>query len=171
MPAYATPADMMLRYDIRRISNLVSDSGNPVASGSLSSNTNLLGLIKDASNRVLMACRVANRYLQSDLDSIYDDSDRNSSLIRLVCDLTFGYLVSRRGLAINEVYAQAPLYKDAMDMLEQLRIGVRVFDDSPPDGTDAPTAGVEVDNVPSSAIQLASFWTNQTENRIFPFDT
>lgn len=182
MPAYATPQDFIDRYDARQIAQLLSDTGVPVctpaqiADGTcatvvLPSNVKLSALIKDASNRILMKCRVANRYLQSDLDKIYGDSDRKESLVRLVCDLAYGYLVSRRGLAIQEVYEQAPMFRDAQDMLAMLERGLAVLDDSPPDGTDAPSAGSNVELVPNMSTNnsrmAACIWTNQA-SRIFP---
>jgi len=158
MPSYATAADVVSRYDIRRLSQFLSDTGTPVctnaeiangtcASTNMPANTNLLNMIKDASNKVLMSCRVANRYLQSDLDRIYADTDRRESLVRVVCDLTWGYVMMRRGLGLREVSNLAPGFDEAIKTLQMLERGLLVFDDSPPDGTDAPTAGVEVETL------------------------
>lgn len=176
MPSYATAADVVARYDIRRLSQFLSDTGTPVCtqtqinSGAcatmLVTNANLIAMIADASNKILMSCRVANRYLQSDLDKIYGDSDRSPSLIRLVCDLTFGYVMMRRGLGLREVYNLAPGFKEALDTLEQLKMGYTVFDDAPPDGSDAPNAGVNVENVAAPGRnnrsgQCQTLWTQQ----------
>lgn len=167
----------MRRYDQRRVAQLLSDTGTPIATqaeindGSalaiFAANAVLIDLLKDASNKVLMACRVANRYRQQDLDLLYADTDRNSSLIRLVCDIAMGFLCTRRGLSTQEIYAQAPMLKDSLQTLEMLKTGDRVFDDAPPPGTDAPTAGAEVAQVAVNPIGL--YWSVQTGNRIFPF--
>lgn len=170
MPSYATTADVTSRYDIRRLSQFLSDTGTPVcttaeinagtcANTIMPANANLLKLIKDASNKVLMSCRVANRYLQSDLDAVYADSDRRESIVRLVCDLVWGYVMIRRGLGMREVFNLAPNYKDALETLEMLKRGDRVFDDSPPDGTDAPNAGAEVDVVSAPGVPGAQVIT------------
>jgi hypothetical protein len=158
------------------LAQLLSDTGSPVATQAeinagtaltiFAANTNLLNLIKDASNKILMACRVANRYLQSDLDKIYGDSDRNASIIRLTCDLVYGFLVSRRGLALQEIYSQAPMFKEALDTLAMLERGLRVLDDSPPDGTDAPKMGAKVEVNYTTPGQTT--WVQQTDFRIFP---
>lgn len=177
MPSYATPADVTSRYDIRRLSQFLSDTGSPVCTDAevksgacaviISTNVNLLTAIRDASNKVLMSCRVANRYLQADLDSIYASDDRKDSLVRLVCDLVFGYVMMRRGLGLREVYNLAPGFKESLDTLEQLKNGFTVFDDAPPPGTDAPQAGAEALNVAapggpnSRQTQCVSLWTQQ----------
>lgn len=158
MPSYATAADVVSRYDIRRLSQFLSDTGTPVctnaeisngtcATNVMPLNTNLANLIKDASNKVLMSCRVANRYLQSDLDKIYADTDRRESLVRVVCDITWGYVMMRRGLGLREVSNLAPGFDEAIKTLQMLERGMLVFDDAAPDGTDAPLAGVEVETV------------------------
>lgn len=189
MPSYATPADVIASCDYRILSDRLSDTGTPVCTVTqikngtcpviLATNPNLLNLIAKASGMVLTACRVANRYFQSDLDAIYADPSRSPQLIDVVVNLTIGLVASRRGYAQREVGALAPRYAEALEFLEMLKRGDRVFDDAPPDGTDAPTAGAEVETIAAaggpvingqivrSNVPACILWTNQVP-RIFP---
>lgn len=182
---YCQPPDIIARYDVRRICQFLSDTGIPADPDTLSGapyNANCLSIIADCSNKVLMACRVANRYLKSDLDAIYNSrnnadpqQDRSESLIRLVVDLSYGYILGRRALSMEQIKLQAPGFGDALDMLTLLKRGDAVFDDSVPDGTDAPSAGSDVEDVAlgqtGSSKQVPCrpiTWTQQTDGRIFP---
>jgi phage gp36-like protein len=121
---YATPAELLVRYDARRVGDLVSDTGdrdtNPVASPVLAA------CLDDASGHIDSACRVGGRYSTTELDTMVGNG--SSLLIRLTCDIAYGLLVARRGYSATDQQAMAPNYKPALDMLELIRKGERVFD-------------------------------------------
>lgn len=122
--AYATPAQMGTRYDIRRIGDLVSDTGDrdpaPLTSPVLAA------CLDDASGHIDSACRVGGRYATSELTAMTGYGA--SLLVRLTCDIAYGLLVARRGYSATDQQAMAPNYKPALDMLELVRKGERVFD-------------------------------------------
>lgn len=134
--AYASAADLLLRYDSRRVADLVSDAGE--RSSNPASSPVLAAVLDDASGAIDAACRAAQRYLTSDLAGLSGNS--LALLKRLTCDLAFSYLVARRGYSANDQRVMAPQAQSASDMLEMLRRGERIFDDT----TDAAAAGVTV---------------------------
>lgn len=168
--AYCTPAEFILRYDSRRVRELLSDTGTPVPLADLEDNETLLALLEDASHRLKMAVRQSNRYSIDFLWYIYngnpdyddnpdpgsDEDTRKHEIIRIVADLAFGMLMARRGLAQKELFELAPMYKDALDMLEALKRGERIFDDW--NDTTA-EAGVHVANISPSSQSCV--WTRQ----------
>ena len=134
--AYASASDLLLRYDSRRVADLVSDAGE--RSSNPASSPVLAAVLDDASGAIDAACRAAQRYLASDLAGLSGNS--LALLKRLTCDLAFSYLVARRGYSANDQRVMAPQAQSASDMLEMLRRGERIFNDT----TDAAAAGVTV---------------------------
>lgn len=139
--AFATAAQFVLRYDVRRIGQILSDSGTPVESGSISGNATITALLDDASAEILMACRAGKRYTQADLEALAVDADtlKANQIIGLTCALAWGKLVQRRGYPEEELNMLAAPYREAIQTLERLRRGELIFDI---DGVD--NAGVEV---------------------------
>lgn len=138
--AYATPADFLFAYDARRVAELLSDTDNPVTPDDIANNETLLRLLEDASAEVRLACRVGERYTADHLAALAVDPTHKYSLIRLVNDICYAFLVSRRGYSSKELQDLAPNWERAQQMLEWLRLGERVFDAS-----GAPEAGAAVD--------------------------
>lgn len=133
--AYATPQDLLNRYDARRIADLVSDSGQRTLAPQ--SSPVVAACLDDASGAVDAACRVAQRYTSADLAGLTGNA--NALLVRLVCDLAFGMLVARRGYTANDAAVMAPREKSALEMLEALRRGERIFS-----GEEQADAGVNI---------------------------
>lgn len=123
MASYATPANMLSRFDKRLIGGLVSDTGTEVAEGDLPTNAVLLELLADASGEVESALTVGERYSADQLAALTGNSQK--LLIRLVCEITWLNLVGRRGEKYTEDYEA--MRKAAGDRLNRLRKGENVF--------------------------------------------
>lgn len=130
--SFATPADMMLRYDARTIGDLCSDAGTKLTTSQLTTSTRLLAVLRDASGMVEAAVMVGGQYSKDDLDvlsgniapGILNVTNAAYLLKRLVCDLAMGMLF----LARPDREGQVPKsYEMALEMLEQLRKGERTF--------------------------------------------
>lgn len=119
---YCPVSEFLKRVDARVVGDLVSDSGERVASGSLASDANLAAILLDASGMVEAACLVSGRYTPTDLASLTGASLR--FLYRLVSDLTLGMLVQRRP---DRKYPIPPQYELAMKWLDRLESGERIF--------------------------------------------
>lgn len=119
--SYATPSDVLTRYDARTIGQLVSDTGVPVNNPNLMTNTNLLAALSDASGIINSACLTAGRYQVSDLQSLTGDD--KAYLTRLTVEQAFIFCVMRRGMEIDKLPQRAWVEQT----LQQLREGVRIF--------------------------------------------
>lgn len=133
--AYATAQDLLLRYDARRVSDLVSDTGSRSVYPDQS--PVVAAVLDDASGMVESACRASQRYTANDLQALTGNT--SALLKRLVCDLAFGLLVARRGYSSQDQRVMAPQTEAANGMLEMLRRGERIFSDQ-----DNADAGVNV---------------------------
>ena len=154
----------ILNYDVRVICDYVSDTGTPADQADLTTantqaNNVLISIMTRATQKVKMAVRVSNRYTLQMLDDLYNDPAsadpqyREYELYSLVGDIAFGLLISRRGLALEEVYKLAPQYKDALDTLERLKHNEAIFDDI---GSVVAEAGVHVANIVPILVLMAS---------------
>lgn len=144
--SYATPAQLLQRYDARTVGDLVSDDGNQVSAGDLLADANLQAALNDASGQIESALLQAERYSVADLTALVGSSSNTKYvLIRLTCDIAFQQLVERRPwYEVNESYKQRT--EDADETLERLRKGERVFDLSP-----VKEAGLPVADTPTRA--------------------
>jgi phage gp36-like protein len=123
--AYATPEAVLLRYDSRRVGALCSDTGSQVTASALLTDPVLAELLEDASGMIDSALLRGGRYTQSDLVAL---TGMDAKLLqRLVCDIAYGLLVSRRGYTAQELQANAPGYVSALAMLDRLAAGEAVF--------------------------------------------
>lgn len=123
--AYATTGDMKKRYDVRRLGELSRDDGGRDSPDQLDSNEVLLQMLDDASAMLESSMMVGGRYTRLDLAEL-DDTQKNM-LIRLICDLTYGLLVQRRGFNESEQQLLAPGFKQAIGMLDNLEQGKWIF--------------------------------------------
>lgn len=125
--AYCTAAQFIQRYDERAVRQLLSDTG-AAAGGSLSSNTVLAALLKEASGLVEAAACAGQRYVITDTQNDLSDLTGNSAelLAGLVAHITMYLLWSRRP-NIKPGDRPPPTWVMATDFLEQLRLGERVF--------------------------------------------
>lgn len=123
--------DLVARYDRRRLADLVADAGTRVDPSTVEDHANVAVAIDDALAMLLSAVRVSSRYTADDLRAEPPPAanDEGKSLVkRIVCDLAFGLLNSRRGYAADEMQRLAPRYFEALQQLELLRRGERILD-------------------------------------------
>lgn len=126
---FITAAQFLEAYDERRVSQLCSSTGTPITSAALPTNTTLLNALNRAAGMITAACRVGQRYQYDDLVTLSEGTDPGSYVIQqLNADLAFGLLNARRGLSMEELSVQAPMWAFAQDYLNQLRLGERIFD-------------------------------------------
>lgn len=124
--SYATPADLKLRYDARRLGDLVKDDNTRATAGDLDSNLNVQAALDDAQGMVDAAVLAGARYSTVDLAAL--TGTNKAFLLRINCDLAYGFLILRRGFTDSEMSKLAPGYAQAVKTLELLRTGERVFD-------------------------------------------
>lgn len=147
---YVKISDFLKRYDARRVADYVSDTGQRPG-GNITNQTQLDALITllkdnvilqevlyDASEQVNLAILVSKRYTREQiLDLVLYGPPYNNELrpkaggynvIRLVSDLAFALLVSRRGLSAAETSQLSPRAEESYKMLAMLRAGERIFD-------------------------------------------
>lgn len=122
---YATPDDMIARFDVRTLGDLSADDGTRVSSANLAINAKLVASLSDASGQLEAACLQGERYSIEDLGGLKGDSE--SFLVRIVCDLALGYLW-RRKLYVDENAARLEAVQRADEHLTRLRSGEWVFD-------------------------------------------
>ncbi len=124
---FLTNPQFLQRYDSRRVGNMVLDNYTQASATDLANPSTAAGLIvqqmiEDASEMILAAATVAARYSLGDLLAY-----GGNQLLRLTADLTWGLILTRRALATEDFKAQAPFYQGALDQLEALRRGERIF--------------------------------------------
>ncbi len=122
MTAYATPTDMIDRFDERTLKQLVADDNTPATS--LTSDGKMLAALDDATGAMKSALFVGNQYKPEDLESLTAESQ--SYRKRLCCEIALSYLIRRR----PEKYGKASreIQENVDAILEQFRSGVRVFE-------------------------------------------
>ena len=120
--SYATPNDIIARYDFRTLGDLVGDDGSRKNVAELQVNTNLQAALDDASGLLESACFVGSRYTHDDLNGLTGNS--LALIKRLTCDFAFAFLRQRRGYDLE----QFPLVNESFHYLDRLRLGERVFD-------------------------------------------
>ena len=145
--AYCTGAQFLERYDARRVSELIRDDGVKLSTGFAAyciSNANLLAALEDASAEIDAAAFVGKRYSKDRLTTLVavDSGGKlvNTGgflLLRLVADIAYANLVSRRGLAATETSQLSPNGSKALEMLQLIRSGERIFDTSDGGNADA----------------------------------
>lgn len=144
MATYLTPAQLPLFYDLRRVLELSSDDpSDPAVEADLSDTASSAYLkinncIFSAESEIDSHCQQGKRYTRANLELIVTaataaPSDtalrkRAAKLKQLTADLAYGLLISRRGMNTERVLTLAPRYEAAQVALEQLSLGVTVFD-------------------------------------------
>lgn len=148
---YATPQRVLAYLDIRRVCDLCGDYVTPViAAVDIPTNNRFLTCIRRACGEVEAACMVGGRYAATDLANLTNPADRAAGkisaseelLVGLIADLTFGYLYDVRGFAKQGEETSLPQFERALDRLQQLREGERIFGIQP-----VVDAGVMADEV------------------------
>lgn len=119
--SYATPTDLLKRYDARVCGDVCSDSGSRLSQADIAGDTNVQTALDDASGLINTYTLIGNRYTIEELTNLTDVDQ--ATLIRLCCDLAFAYLVQRRGLDVNNY----PQLQIAYESLARLRDGGTIF--------------------------------------------
>lgn len=121
--AYASPSDMLARYDARTLGDLVSDDNEQITAVDLTTDAVLLAMLDDASGSIDSELSVGGRFKPADLAGL--TGSELSHLKRITCDIAFAYLLRRRG-GIDAEKHGANL-KLAETHLERLRRGETIF--------------------------------------------
>ena len=130
--AYATPADMVTRYDVRSLGKLLSDNGAEMTATQVQNSAVLTTLLQQASGLIESACVVGQRYQINptasppinDLAALTGNSQQ--LLVGLVCDLAYWYVWARR--PHRERKSELPATVElAFDWLDKIRAGEAIF--------------------------------------------
>lgn len=129
--AHATAADLLQRYDIRRLGDLVNDNDTRASDVDLKNANTPAGAVvntalTDASGLVNSAILAGRRYTLADLAGMTVES--RALLVRICCDLAYSFLVTRRGYGAADLEAMTSRAKESEMILEQLRQGDRLFE-------------------------------------------
>lgn len=127
--SYATPADLLKRFDARQVGDLVSDTDVAVPPGQLTLDPVLLQMLEDASGEIEVALLSGQRYTLDDIAVIMDPEttvpNSQAYLKRICCEIAYVMLLKRRGIQDPEkIKAQV---EAAETHLERLRRGDTVF--------------------------------------------
>lgn len=138
MTTFVSNAQFLVLYDGRWVGKNVLDDGTASTVASLQDPTSpgglvLAALILEASEMLMAAAAVGARYSITDIATY-----GGSLLIRIVSDLTMGLILKRRARALSDEAALSGPYAEALQYLEQLRRGERIFFAVP----DVPEAGL-----------------------------
>lgn len=126
--AYADAADLIARYDSRRIGDYVSDDGTRVDEGDLATDDKVLAALETASGEVEVALQQGARYSPSELLSLTGNS--LEYLKQLVCDIAFCRLYERHGWEDDDGPPEMT-FKRSQEALNRLRKGENVFNLTP----------------------------------------
>jgi len=138
MTQYATPAEMLQRYDSRLLGDLVSDTGTAVSAAGLLTDTNLEAALADASSAIDVAVSVGDRYTPAQMANLSDSAA--AFVRRLACDIALIYVKRRRGRFDPE--KDGALQKEVSDTLTGLREGKNLL--LLQDESDAPASVIEL---------------------------
>lgn len=137
--AFATASDLTNRFDWRWIAKNILDGSTantsyptPTLAEVLASGV-VSAALDDASDLVMAAAAIGDRYSVADLTGY-----GGNLLIRITCNLAMGLILMRRGRAVTDEEALSKPYTEALEYLEQLRRGERIFFAVP----DVPAAGL-----------------------------
>lgn len=132
MPSFVTNSRFCSRYDWRWIAKNLLDGPTAATSdppptlaelqGPTGAGAVLALLIEDASDMVMGAAAIGNRYTLADLTTY-----GGTLLERITSDLTMGLVMKRRARPSDDSEALAKPYAEALDYLEKLRQGERIF--------------------------------------------
>lgn len=130
LSSYATPADFVIREDMRVVAQLLSDTDIPLTTAQVQNSPTLAALLMEASGELEASCTVGQRYLINlqadppinDLAALTGNS--RQYMIGLICKLTLGLLFDRRPERKNEEPQSVTKAREALVALEE---GKEVF--------------------------------------------
>lgn len=130
MASHAEGVDLVLRYDVRRLGDLILDDDTRAEPGAISGHPVVQAMLSDATGLINSALLAGDRYSLIDINifgTALSEASKNL-LKRMCCDLAYGLLLARRGYSATDTSAMAPRYMEAKELLEQLKQGDRIFD-------------------------------------------
>ena len=150
--AYATVADMMLRYDPQLIRDLATNDGEcTLTDAEVQSNDVALAILDDASGAIDAALSYGGRYLPANLAGL--SKPQIDHLKRITCEIAFAYIMIRKG---SGNASQIKEYRNmAEQSLERLRKGTHIF--TVPNGTESSEP-----HVISGGLELLNPYTSGT---------
>lgn len=158
MPIYATPTEMLQRYDARLLGELVQDAGTAISAAGLLTDTNLAAALADASSAIDVAVSVGDRYTPAQMADLSDTAA--AFCRRLTCDLALIYVKRRRGRFDPE--KDGALLEEVNATLKSLRDGDNLL--LLQDETDSPASTIELVKPQLITVQRPNTIQNQTRN-------
>jgi hypothetical protein len=127
MVAFISSSQFLLRYDFRWCGKNVLDNGTQAGYDDLVDPATPAGaviaaFIAESSEVVMAAAAIGKRYTVDDLTTY-----GGQLLVRIVSDLVMGLILKRRVRSAEDTAAFSAAYTEALDYLEQLRRGERIF--------------------------------------------
>jgi|GEM_PF-4082768 phage gp36-like protein len=166
MASHASVDDLLKRYDLRRIGDLVNDNDTRASEVDLKGNTTAGAVtqtaLSDASGMINSAILAGKRYKLSDLLSMTDES--KALLKRLCCDLAYALLIARRGYGGEDMVAMTSRAKESEQILEQLRQGDRLFEIEANQNASVPNQAVISKNISLFSNELDRFFGMRVSN-------
>ena len=123
MAAYATGGDLIARYDIDLVRDLVTDRESLDRSG-VATHPRVEVALGDASGEVEVALIAGGRYTADQLASLEGNSVNH--LKQIVCGLAIAALFRRRPESVDEEYIES-ITKTAREAIKALRRGENLF--------------------------------------------
>lgn len=149
--------------DANAIADLVLDDGTREASPA--THANVTQALLRASGEVEMACQVGKKYSPTDLSGL--EGAAQAALQGLVADLAFWHLLKRRYPMVEPTEA----YKSAMETLERLRLGERIFGTEENSDAGLPNTTFrtqqEIDDLNLNTTMGRRFWGKRGKERRF----
>lgn len=148
MPTFITNSQFLVRYDARWVGKNITDTGVAATQAEMidplsGPGSVIAAFTAEASEIVMAAAAVGARYSEADLTTY-----GGQLLVRIVSDLTMGLILKRRARATQDAEALSQPYAEALEYIEQLRRGERIFFNVP----DVPEAGLpgtaDMNNLP-----------------------
>jgi phage gp36-like protein len=124
MTAYATPSDMLERYDVRLIAELASDEDVALTRDEVLTDTKVLGALLSSSGDIDVRLRSGKRYTPEKLAAL--DTNSAAHLKDVVCTLAMARLFRRRTDKTNCELAKL-IREEAAEYLDRLAKGENVF--------------------------------------------
>jgi len=158
MPAYATPNDMLNRFDANVLGDLLPDNGVQENTTQIGTDAKLAAILATASGEVESACLAGGMYLITDLQGLADNAQ--ALLIDLVCSVAMCRLLRRRPSdSFDEL--RSSICQEARQQINELRQGKAVFGNTK-DATDGQVA--DTTGITTIDVNNLHMWRDQTQN-------
>ena len=118
---YASPSQMLERYDSRILGQLLEDDGTIVSAANAKNHPRLIAALEDATGQIRSAATVGDKYTNEQLEQLSRDED--PFLVRMACGLALGFLYARRQ-STDQLPDEVIRFEE---WLATLRFGERIF--------------------------------------------